>query len=103
LASAKLKHSSLASETFFTGEVNPILVMAQTVPTTCKTDEDFAWAQKQAMKWSPVILSIIAMSIKSTAVTGRNSTQAYMITLAEATGAGGSFVHKVPNQKKAMT
>jgi len=43
------------------------------------------------------------MSIKSTAVTGRNSTQAYMITLAEATGAGGSFVHKVPYQKKAMT
>jgi len=26
-----------------------------------------------------------------------------MITLAEAKGAGGSFVHKVPNQKKNMT
>ena len=41
-------------------------------------------------------------SIRSTA-TGRNSTQAYMITLAEAQGAGGSFVHKAPNQKTDMS
>jgi len=32
--SAKLKESSLASATFFTGDVNPILAMAQTLPTT---------------------------------------------------------------------
>jgi len=42
-------------------------------------------------------------SIRSTAVTGRNNTQAYMITLAEAKGAGGSFVHKAPNQKTDMS
>jgi len=41
--------------------------------------------------------------ISSTAVTGRNSTQTYMITLAEAKGAGGSFVHKAPNQKTDMS
>jgi len=41
--------------------------------------------------------------IRSTAVTGRNSKQAYMITLAEAKGAGGSFVHKAPNQKTDMS
>jgi len=29
--------------------------------------------------------------------------QAYMITLAEAKGAGGSFVHIAPNQKTDMT
>ena len=34
LASAKLQNSSLASATVFTGEVNPILAMAQTLPTT---------------------------------------------------------------------
>jgi len=34
LASAKHKDSCLASATFFTGEINPILVMAQTLPTT---------------------------------------------------------------------
>jgi len=42
-------------------------------------------------------------TIKSTAVIGRNSTQAYMITLAEAKDAGGSFVHKDPNQKTDMS
>ena len=42
-------------------------------------------------------------SIRSTAVTERNSTQAYMITLAEVKGAGGSFVHKAPNQKTDMS
>jgi len=34
LASARLKESSLVSVTFFTGDVNPILVMAQTLSTT---------------------------------------------------------------------
>ena len=62
-----------------------------------------AWAQKRVMKWSPVILLIIEMLIRSTTVTGRNSTEAYMITLAEAKGAIGSFVHKAPNQKKDIS
>ena len=34
---------------------------------------------------------------------GWNSTQAYMITLDEAKGAGGNFVHKGPNQKTDMS
>jgi len=62
--------------------------------------EDVAWVQKRAMRWSPVIWSILEMSIRSTAVTGRNSTQACMIMLAEARGAGGSVVHKALHQKK---
>jgi len=61
-----------------------------------------AWAQKRVMKWSPVILLIIEMLTKSTAVTGRNTTRAYTITLAEAKNAGGSFVHGTLNQKKDM-
>jgi len=36
-----------------------------------------AWVQKRVMKWSPVILLIIEMLIRSTTVTGRNITEAY--------------------------
>ena len=42
-------------------------------------------------------------SIRSTTITGWNSTQAYMITLAEAKGAGSSSVHKAQNPKSDMS